>query len=90
MQGIGYKQLYGYLEGEYSLEEAVRLIKRDTRHFAKRQLTWFGREKDVLWVDQDLFSSDEEVISHMLGVLVQRKIIDAERINAHDTNRSDV
>ena len=44
MQGIGYKQIYGHLEGEYDLAEAVRLIKRDTRHFAKRQLTWFRRE----------------------------------------------
>ena len=90
MQGLGYKEMIDFLQGASTLEEAVYKIKRDTRHFAKRQLTWFGREKDVLWVDQDLFSSDEEVISHMLGVLVQRKIIDAERINAHDTNRSDV
>ena len=65
MQGIGYKQLYGYLEGEYSLDEAVRLIKRDTRHFAKRQLTWFRREKDVLWVDIDSFPSREAVWDYM-------------------------
>lgn len=65
MQGIGYKQIYGCLEGEYSLEEAVRLIKRDTRHFAKRQLTWFRREKDVIWVDIDKFSSSEELYDHM-------------------------
>ena len=65
MQGIGYKQIYGCLEGEYSLEEAVRLIKRDTRHFAKRQLTWFRREKDVIWVDIDMFSSSEELYDHM-------------------------
>ena len=65
MQGIGYKQLYGFLEGEYSLEEAVRLIKRDTRHFAKRQLTWFRRERDVRWVDLDQFPSREAVWDHM-------------------------
>ena len=65
MQGIGYKQLYGYLEGEYSLDEAVRLIKRDTRHFAKRQLTWFRREKDVRWVDIDSFPSREAVWDYM-------------------------
>ena len=65
MQGIGYKQLDGYLEGEYSLDEAVRLIKRDTRHFAKRQLTWFRREKDVRWVDIDSFPSREAVWDYM-------------------------
>ena len=65
MQGIGYKQLYGYLEGEYSLEEAVRLIKRDTRHFAKRQLTWFRRESDVHWVDVGSFSSPNKMWDYM-------------------------
>lgn len=65
MQGIGYRQLYGYLEGEYSLEEAVRLIKRDTRHFAKRQLTWFRREKDVHWVEVDRFSSPDKMWDYM-------------------------
>ena len=65
MQGIGYKQIYGYLEGEYSLEEAVRLTKRDTRHFAKRQLTWFRREKNVHWVDLDSFPSREAVWDYM-------------------------
>ena len=65
MQGIGYKQIYGYLEGEYDLSEAVRLIKRDTRHFAKRQLTWFRREKDVIWVDIDRFDDRQELWDHM-------------------------
>ena len=65
MQGIGYKQIFGFLEGEYSLEEAVRLIKRDTRHFAKRQLTWFRREKEVHWVDIDQFGSGEELWDYM-------------------------
>ena len=65
MQGIGYKQIYGFLEGEYDLEEAVRLIKRDTRHFAKRQLTGFRREKEVLWVDTDRFANREEMWDYM-------------------------
>ena len=51
MQGLGYKQLYRYLEGECSLPEAVESIKIETRHFAKRQLTWFRREKAVRWID---------------------------------------
>ena len=65
MQGIGYKQIYGYLDGEYDLEEAVRLIKRDTRHFAKRQLTWFKREKDVIWTDLDRFENRQQMWDHM-------------------------
>ena len=65
MQGIGYKQVYGYLDGEYDLEEAVRLIKRDTRHFAKRQLTWFKREKDVIWTDLDRFENRQQMWDHM-------------------------
>ena len=55
MQGLGYKEILAYLEGEYPLEEAVRILKRDTRHFAKRQLTWFRREQDVIWVDKEQF-----------------------------------
>ena len=47
LQGLGYKEILAYLDGEYPLEEAVRILKRDTRHFAKRQLTWFRREKDT-------------------------------------------
>ena len=54
MQGLGYKELYAFLDGEYPLEEAVRIIKRDTRHFAKRQLTWFKRERDVIWADKSV------------------------------------
>lgn len=59
MQGIGYKEIYSYLLGEYSLEEAIELIKKDTRHFAKRQLTWFRREKEVTWVDYRDFNNDK-------------------------------
>ena len=51
MQGLGYKQLYAHLCGEMSLAEAVENIKKETRHFAKRQLTWFRRERDVRWID---------------------------------------
>lgn len=62
MQGLGYKEILGYLDGEYSLEEAIRILKRDTRHFAKRQLTWFRREPDVTWVEKDQFDYNEEKI----------------------------
>lgn len=62
MQGLGYKEILAYLDGECTLEDAVYLIKRDTRHFAKRQLTWFRREKDVIWVDKPAFGYDNEMI----------------------------
>ena len=51
MRSIGYKEACAYVAGEYSLEEAARLIKRDTRHYAKRQLTWFTADKDILWLE---------------------------------------
>ncbi|MCP1109203.1 tRNA dimethylallyltransferase [Lachnospiraceae bacterium PF1-21] len=53
MQGLGYKEILAYLDGEIPLSQAVYLIKRDTRHFAKRQLTWFRREKEVIMVEKD-------------------------------------
>lgn len=62
MQGLGYKEILGYLEGEYDLEEAVFRIKRDTRHFAKRQLTWFKREPEVVWIDKTALGYDEEKV----------------------------
>lgn len=62
MQGLGYKEILDYLGGEISLEEAVYILKRDTRHFAKRQLTWFKREKDVTWVEQGAFDFDRSRI----------------------------
>ena len=49
LQGLGYKEIVGYLNNEYSLDEAVRILKRDTRHFAKRQITWFNRDNDINW-----------------------------------------
>lgn len=66
MQGLGYKEIIDHLQGEISLEEAVYLIKRDTRHFAKRQLTWFRRERDVRWIHKSDFSCEEEMLQYML------------------------
>ncbi len=66
MQGLGYKEILDYLDGDCTLEEAVYLIKRDTRHFAKRQLTWFKREKDVIWVNKNEFEYDKEAILHFM------------------------
>lgn len=66
MQGLGYKEILDYLDGELTLTEAVYRIKRDTRHFAKRQLTWFRREKDVIWVDkQEAGTTTQELLAYM-------------------------
>lgn len=75
MQGLGYKEILSYLEGECSLEEAVTVLKRDTRHFAKRQLTWFRREQDVIWVNKDEFCyEDSRILEYMLSILEERGI----------------
>lgn len=74
MQGLGYKELIPYLNGESSIEDAIYILKRDTRHFAKRQLTWFRREKEVTWVDKSSFSSTNDILQFMLQRL-QRKDI---------------
>ena len=77
MQGLGYKEILSFLDGEVPLNEAVRILKRDTRHFAKRQLTWFRRESDVIWVDKDKFAfEDEKILEYMLSVCRERKIIE--------------
>ena len=75
MQGLGYKEIIAYLNGECSLEEAVYILKRDTRHFAKRQLTWFRRERDVTWVQKNAFSSEEEILEFMLDTMREKGII---------------
>ena len=62
MQSLGYRQIMDYLCGDCTLDEAVYQIKLQTRHFAKRQITWFKREKDAIWVDKSAFGRDEEAI----------------------------
>lgn len=76
MQGLGYKEILAYLEGECSLEEAVYILKRDTRHFAKRQITWFKREPDLIWVNKPEFGyEDEKILNYMLENCEKRGII---------------
>ena len=62
---IGYKELFTYLEGHISLEEAVSLIKRSTRRFAKRQFTWFRKMKNVIWIEAG--RSVEEIVEEILS-----------------------
>jgi len=76
MQGLGYKEILDYLNGDISLSEAVSIIKRDTRHFAKRQLTWFKRERDVTWIQQESFDfSREKILDWMVRDLTEREIL---------------
>lgn len=75
MQGLGYKEIIAFIEGETSLEESIYRLKRDTRHFAKRQLTWFKREKEVTWIDKSKLHYDNELIlNKILEELRKKKI----------------
>ena len=76
MQGLGYKEILSYLNGECTLDEAIYLLKRDTRRFAKRQLTWFRREKDVDFINKDEYLNESEVLDKILMILKQKGIID--------------
>jgi len=73
MQGLGYKEIIRYLNNELSLEEAVYILKRDTRHFAKRQLTWFRREREVIWLDKD--KSESAMLDLCLSEMKKKDII---------------
>ncbi|TAJ27156.1 MAG: tRNA (adenosine(37)-N6)-dimethylallyltransferase MiaA [Nitrospirae bacterium] len=71
MKGLGYRQIAGYLAGDYPYEEAVRLLKRDTRHFAKRQMTWFRKEPGVTWMEIGDQESLEKVSVRLLDLVKQ-------------------
>ena len=76
MQGLGYKELLAYLDGEITYDEAVYILKRDTRHFAKRQLTWFRREDDVIWLNKDEYSyQEDQILEKMITILKEKKIL---------------
>lgn len=66
MQGLGYKEIIDALEGRDSLEHAFERIKQETRHFAKRQFTWFRRERDVTWLEKDTFSDEDALLFHCI------------------------
>ncbi|MBR7020778.1 MAG: tRNA (adenosine(37)-N6)-dimethylallyltransferase MiaA [Lachnospiraceae bacterium] len=74
MQGLGYRQMLPYLRGECSLEDATARIQLETRHFAKRQMTWFRREKDVIFLDKDT-KTEEELLQTMLAILREKNIL---------------
>lgn len=66
MQGIGYKEIVEYLEGNIPLDKAVENIKQNTRHMAKRQVTWFKRERDVIYIDPFEFENNEKIVDYMV------------------------
>ena len=66
MQGIGYKEILEYLDGEITLDEAIDNIKQNTRHMAKRQVTWFKREKDVIYINPFEFENNEKIVDYMV------------------------
>ncbi len=76
MKGIGYKEIHAYLDGAYSLDEAIEKVKLESRRFAKRQLTWFRREKDTIWIDKNEYSYDDnKILSKIQEILAEKRII---------------
>lgn len=91
MQGLGYKEMLDYLDGKLTLEEAVYIIKRETRHFAKRQLTWFRRERDVIWLPKQEYQyCEEKILAKMLEILTEKHMIasDTEEAISEGGNRT--
>ena len=72
MKGIGYKEIIAYFRGNYSLDEAVRLVKQNTRHLAKRQMTWFKRYEDIKWFNISAYENDESCIEVIINWLTTR------------------
>lgn len=76
MQGIGYKEILEYLNGNSTLEEAIEKVKQNTRHFAKRQFTYFKALNDVVWFDKSQYTNpDEEIVREMLNIIKEKEII---------------
>ncbi|MCR5581937.1 MAG: tRNA (adenosine(37)-N6)-dimethylallyltransferase MiaA [Pseudobutyrivibrio sp.] len=75
MSGIGYKEIISYLNGDLSLEDSVELIKKNSRNYAKRQLTWFRREREVIWLDKTVLTNQDMILEVILSSLRERGII---------------
>ena len=82
MQGLGYKEILSWLNGECTFDEAICILKRDTRRFAKRQLTWFRREKDVCWIEKEQYDNDEDrILNAMIRILYEKGILTDQSIS---------
>ena len=75
MQGLGYKEMLDCMDGRYSLDEAVRVLKRDSRHYAKRQITWFKREKDATWINRADFDGDSIKIAEFMAKSIKKAAV---------------
>jgi tRNA dimethylallyltransferase len=62
LKTVGYKEIFDHLDGKYDMQETIRLLKRNTRRYAKRQLTWFKKDPDYTWFHPDQF---DEILSHI-------------------------
>lgn len=80
MQGLGYKEIIDYLDGKYNLDEAIEIIKRDTRHFAKRQLTWFKREKEVCMLNYEDYNNSMEIMcNYIVNTVIENRLKSASK-----------
>ena len=77
LQAIGYKEVLDALDGRCTMEEAREAVKRGTRHYAKRQLTWFRREKDTIWLDKSCYPNEAAILAEMLRILGEKSLIKA-------------
>ena len=75
MQGLGYKEIAAALDGECTMEQAVYRLKRDTRHFAKRQMTWFRRERDVVMLEKEKYASTGEIVDEILRMAERKGVL---------------
>ncbi|WPC44679.1 tRNA (adenosine(37)-N6)-dimethylallyltransferase MiaA [Clostridium sp. JS66] len=73
MKGIGYKEILYYLDNKISLDEAIYSIKKGSRNYAKRQLTWFRKDKRVIWIDKDKFNEDSEIVDNIVDIFASLK-----------------
>ncbi len=86
MQGIGYKEMLDVLDGRVSMEEAVRVIKRNSRHYAKRQGTWFRREKEAVRLSRVDYRDTSALLAEMIRIIEERTDIKAMEVgNPHET-----
>jgi tRNA dimethylallyltransferase len=72
MQALGYKEILEALDGDITMEDAFEKIKQETRHFAKRQFTWFRREENVTWLEKETFASEEDLLEHCVQEINQK------------------
>jgi len=80
MKALGYRQMTGYLKGHYGWDEAVRRLQRDTRHFAKRQLTWFRSDPALHWLTIGEEESVEQIAQRVLEHLATLGVVIAEQV----------